>query len=70
MSSPSYKIEWNNLQSGGGGIAASAGYIANFTVGQTVSRDSTSPGYRIQMGYWAGIDPDYRVRLPVIVRLP
>jgi hypothetical protein len=47
MSSPGYKIEWNNLLSGGGGTAASAGYHTNVTIGQTVSGVSSSPGYRV-----------------------
>ncbi len=68
MSSPSYQIEWNNLLSGSGGAVASPGYRVNFTVGQTASRTSSSPGYQVQMGYWAGIDPQYRMLLPIIAR--
>jgi hypothetical protein len=69
MSSANYRIDWHNLLSGSGGPAASAGYKVNFTVGQTVSGTSSSPLYRVQMGYWATA-PSFAVRLPIIKKSP
>jgi hypothetical protein len=54
-SSANYRVDWNNLLTGSGGPASSTLYKVNFTVGQTVSKPSASPHYRIQTGYWADI---------------
>ncbi len=70
MTSPAYRIDWNNLLSGGGGPASSAGYRVDFTVGQTVSDGSSSPLYKVQMGYWAGIAPQYVLFVPRISKSP
>jgi hypothetical protein len=70
MSSPAYHIDWLNLLSGSGGPARSAGYQANFTIGQTASRGSSSSLFNVQMGYWAGIPPQYPIFLPKIVKFP
>ena len=66
MSSTDYRLDWLNLLSGSGGSARSAGYSAGLTVGQTVSYTSSSPLYRVQMGFWAGIPPELHVMLPII----
>jgi hypothetical protein len=72
MSSAAYQIDWNNLLSGSGGPTSSAGYKVNFTVGQTVSGDSASPLYKVQMGYWAGagLPRTYSLYLPTVKRSP
>ncbi len=68
MTSPAYRLDWNNLASGSGGPAQSTQYKVNFTVGQTASGVSSSPLYRVQMGYWGGIAPEFRTLLAIIKR--
>ncbi len=70
MSSPAYRIDWTNLLTGGGGPASSGGYRVNFTVGQTVSDESASPQYKVQMGYWAGNLPQFEIFVPRIAKNP
>jgi hypothetical protein len=70
MSSPGYRLEWFPPLTGGGGTAQSANYSIQFTVGQTVDTASASPLYQAQMGYWAGIAPEYRVMMPAIYKSP
>jgi hypothetical protein len=66
MSSPEYRIDWNNLLSGGGGPASSAEYRVDLTVGQTVSGFSSSPLHQVGLGYWAGIMATSSLYLPMI----
>ncbi len=69
MSSANYAMDWLVPLSGsGGGPSSSTHYIANFTVGQTAINASTSAQYGIGLGYWYGVLPGYRVRLPLIVK--
>jgi hypothetical protein len=69
MSSTNYAMDWLvPLTGNGGGAASSAHYAANFTVGQTAINASTSANYGIGLGFWYGILPNYRVRLPLIIK--
>jgi hypothetical protein len=69
MSSTNFNLNWLiPLTSSGGGPASSAHYAANFTVGQTVINTSTSTNYGVGLGYWYGIFPNFRVRLPIIIK--
>jgi hypothetical protein len=69
ISSALLNINWSNLLSGSGGSAVSSGYKLSLTVGQTISGSSSSPLYKVQMGYWAGYEP-INVYLPRIMRNP
>jgi hypothetical protein len=67
MSSPSYRLDWFvGLSGGGGGKSVSTSYIANYTIGQTAARPSTSPGYNMGFGYWYGVSNQYAIFLPVV----
>ncbi len=69
MSSANYTVDWLvPLTGSGGGPASSAHYTASFTVGQTAINTSTSANYGIGLGFWYGILPNYRIRLPLIVK--
>jgi hypothetical protein len=69
MASANYRLDWY-VQAGGGsgGAAASAGYVANFTVGQTAAGAASSANYEASLGYWAAFRMDNELYLPVIVR--
>lgn len=67
MSSAGYRIDWNNLVSGGGGPASSASYKMDFTVWQTGGGASSSPVYQVSLGYWAWIaKPPIKIFLPTL----
>jgi hypothetical protein len=70
MSSANYRLDWFTPLTGSGGPASSAAYSINFTVGQTASHTSSSPLYRIQTGYWAGVIPDEPTPPPLNFYLP
>jgi hypothetical protein len=69
MSSPAYRIDWNNLLSGGGRLSSSASYQVDLTVGQTASRTSSTSQYQIQLGYWAGLVQS-PIFIPSVKKLP
>ncbi len=66
MSSPAYQVDWTNLLTGSGGPASSPAYQVNFTVGQTADDVSSSPLYKVSLGYWAGVLPPVTLFLPRI----
>jgi hypothetical protein len=66
MSSTNYRLDWFVPLTGSGGAASSAHYAVNLTVGQTVIGLSAGPGYRVGLGYWAGLSA-YRVYLPIVL---
>ncbi len=64
MALPGYRVDWTNLLSGGGGSSQSSAYRVDITVGQTAIDASANPQYRVQMGYWGGIAPELKIRVP------
>jgi hypothetical protein len=70
MSSAAYRIDWNNLLSGSGGSANSPDYQINFTIGQTVRGDATSPQYHAQLGYWVSSPLFLHIYIPRVERNP
>lgn len=69
MSSINFNLDWfTPLTSNGGGPASSAHYAANFTIGQTAIGASSSTHYGGSIGYWYGILPNFRIRLPLIIK--
>ena len=69
MSSTNYRLDWfTPLTSGGGGLASSAHYAVNFTVGQSVTGASASANYKGCLGYWCGAVIPYRINLPLVLR--
>jgi hypothetical protein len=54
--SASYTMDWCVLDSSGGGSAASAGYKAEVTVGQTAPGATAGASSEIGLGYWFGVD--------------
>jgi hypothetical protein len=71
MSSPSYRLDWFvNLSGAGGGPANSAGYAANFTIGQNAASAAASMNYHAGLGYWAAFPFKFSIYLPVIVKSP
>jgi hypothetical protein len=69
MASANYRLDWYVQMGGGsGGGAESAGYAANFTVGQTAAGAASSTNYEASLGYWSAFRMDSELYLPVIVR--
>jgi len=68
MSSANYALRWfTPLTGGGGGVAASAHYGVNLTVGQTAIGAAHSAGYGAGLGYWYGMQPS-KVWLPLVLK--
>ena len=68
MSSAHYALRWfTPLTGGGGGVAASAHYGVNLTVGQTAIGAAHSAGYGAGLGYWYGMQPS-KVWLPLVLK--
>jgi len=56
MSSTNFRLDWFTPMTGaGGGLASSANYAVNFTVGQTVVGASASEHFGSGLGYWVGL---------------
>lgn len=70
MESDNFWLKWYTpLTSGGGGLASSTNYSINYTVGQTATIGNTSsPSYVGCLGYWCGVDLDFRLFLSIILR--
>jgi len=69
MSSTNYALNWfTPLTSGGGGVASSANYAVNLTIGQAAIGELSSDNYAAGLGYWYGVATQYKVYLPVVLR--
>ena len=69
MSSAHFALNWfTPLTGGGGGVAASAHYGVNLTVGQTAIGPASSAGYGAGLGYWYGMQPN-KMRLPLVLKI-
>ena len=56
MSSTNFRLDWFTPMTGaGGGLASSANYAVNFTVGQTVVGATASEHFGSGLGYWVGL---------------
>lgn len=56
MSSGSYQIEMDSLNSGGSSFSTSSNYSLGSTVGEVGTGSGTSSAYRISAGYWIPTD--------------
>jgi hypothetical protein len=69
MSSTNYRLDWFiPMTGGGGGLASSANYAVNVTVGQSVIGASSSTNYQDGLGYWYRGTGPYYLYLPLILR--
>jgi len=69
MSSTNYLLDWfTPLTSGGGGAASSTNYAANLTIGQAAIGGSSSANYAAGLGYWYGVEQQFRVYLPIVIK--
>ena len=69
MDSEHYRLDWfTPLTSGGGGVASSAHYAVNFTVGQSVIGAFDGTGYNACLGYWCETAVEHRIFLPLVLR--
>lgn len=66
-SSTQYAIEWD-VASAGGTPMSSSTYGLQGTIGQPAQGTSSSSNYVLCAGYWCGIDADYTIYLPLILR--
>lgn len=69
LSPEQYRLDWfTPLTTGGGGLAGSAHYAIDVTVGQAARGASSSDSYRLCLGYWCGMGLSNRVYLPLVTR--
>lgn len=73
MESTNFALDWfTPLNSSGGGPTDSANYAANITIGQTAIYASSSPNYRVGLGYWYGLAEHFgrifSINLPLITK--
>ena len=66
-SSGQYTIDWD-ISSAGGTPMQSSSYGLAGTIAQPVSGVSSSSSYILCAGYWCGVDVDYTIYLPLILR--
>jgi hypothetical protein len=68
-SSTNYWLDWfTPLTSGGGGAANSTNYAINLTIGQSAIGRSSSANYGVGLGYWHGVERQFKVYLPIVVK--
>jgi len=63
-----YDLTWSSLD-GGGGQSSSGGYALNGTVGQSDAGVLIGGEYTLSGGLWSGFPPEYRVFLPLVLRV-
>jgi len=70
MSSSNFRLDWFTPMTGaGGGLASSANYAVNFTVGQTVVGASASEHFGSGLGYCVGLLTELiRNFLPLVLK--
>ena len=68
MSSANYRLDWFTPLTSGGGGAASAGYGANVTIGQTAIGEASSASFGTGLGFWYGMLEWFKVHLPLVLR--
>jgi len=69
MSSDNYRLDWfTPLTSNSGGATGSASYAANLTVGQIAIGSASSSSYQACLGYWCGMERQWRVYLPLVIK--
>jgi hypothetical protein len=66
-SSTQYAIEWDVASAGGAPMTSSTYGLAG-AIGQPAQGISISPDYVLCAGYWCGIDVDYTIYLPIVLR--
>jgi hypothetical protein len=66
-SSTQYAIEWDVSGAGGASMASSTYGLAG-TVGQSAQGLSSSASYVLCASYWCGMDGDYTIFLPLVLR--
>ncbi len=69
MSSTNYQLNWfTPLTSGGGGAASSTNYAINLTIGQAAIGNYSSANYAAGLGYWYGVEQQFKVYLPIVIK--
>ena len=69
MSSTNYRLDWfTPLTGGGGGAASSTNYAVNLTIGQAAIGRSSSANYAAGLGYWHGVEQQFRIYLPIVLK--
>ncbi|MBI5564833.1 MAG: hypothetical protein HY870_08060 [Chloroflexi bacterium] len=63
-----YDLTWSSVD-GGGGQSSGNGYTLNGTIGQSDAGTLIGGEYTLSGGLWSGIAPEYRVFLPLVLRV-
>lgn len=62
-----YDLSWHVI-AGGGGKMESAQYTLYGTAGQPATGQMASSGHTLCSGFWCGVEAEYRVYLPLVLR--
>jgi hypothetical protein len=68
MDSADYTLAWFLPLNGSGGKASSTSYAVDFTIGQSAIGAASGTSYGGCLGYWCGIEIDYAIYLPLVLR--
>lgn len=63
-----YDLTWSSVD-GGGGQSSGNGYTLNGTIGQSDSGTLSGGDYILSGGLWSGFPSEYRVLLPLVLKV-
>jgi hypothetical protein len=63
----SYTLDWSTID-GGGGTSSNGSLTVSGTLGQPDAGIVAGGAYTLSGGFWAGAQPNYRLRLPLLKR--
>jgi len=65
--SANYDLSWHVI-AGGGGRMAGTQHTLQGTTGQAVVGPAAGSGHTLCSGFWCGVEAEYRVYLPLVLR--
>jgi hypothetical protein len=65
--SAAYDLSWHVI-AGGGGKMEGTQYTLQGTTGQALTGQTSSSGHTLCSGFWCGVEAEYRVYLPLVLR--
>lgn len=64
-----FDLSWNVMGGGGaGGPLTGDGFSLRSTLGQTAIGSFSDASYQVGNGYWAAVEREYRIYLPLVMR--
>jgi hypothetical protein len=63
-----YDLTWSTTDGGGYMFSTGGGYSLGGTIGQPDAGVLSGGGYTLAGGFWAGVDIQYKVYLPIVLK--